>query len=76
MPMLSKQILFLAVTLGGAAACASPNNVAYVSDERRIWVVRQAPGSDAEVYRCADGATPEQPPKPVCIRAPLARTPE
>ena len=74
-----QKFVFLSVALSMLAAvtaCATPNNVAYVSDERRVWVVRQAAGSDADVYRCADGSSPEQPPKPVCIRAPMAKSPD
>ena len=69
-------VLLAMLSLADLAACSPPQNVVHMSDERRIWVVRQAAGRDAEVYRCADGATPEQPPKPVCIRSPLVQAPE
>ncbi len=44
------------------------------SDEPRIWVVREVHTSNqiiGEVYRCADGAAVDQPPKPVCVKAPM-----
>ena len=44
------------------------------SDEPRVWVVRSTHNKDqtiAEVYRCADGAAENQPPKPVCVKAPM-----
>jgi hypothetical protein len=42
------------------------------SDEPRIWVVKTTTTKEQqidEVYRCADGAEGNQPPKPVCVRA-------
>jgi hypothetical protein len=45
------------------------------SDEPRVWVVRVIHKKDqtvSEVYRCADGAEPNQPPRPVCVKAPMA----
>jgi hypothetical protein len=58
----------LGLSLGG---CATPRDAAMISEERRIWVVRRALNKDTEVYRCADGGGPEEPPKPVCVRAPM-----
>lgn len=61
--------LFVLGSLG--LACAEPKYVLNLSEERRIWVVRGQQGQDAAVFRCADGSGPDQPPKPVCIRASL-----
>ncbi len=49
----------------GASGCAHPVGGLIASDERRIWVVRDG----EQVYRCADGAAPEAPPRPVCVRS-------
>ncbi len=38
------------------------------SENRRIWVVVD----DGKVFRCADAHDGDQPPRPVCVRAPLA----
>ncbi len=58
------------------AGCAVPESRTasgmVASDEPRIWVVKTIvtpQQSIAEVYRCADGAEANQPPKPVCIKA-------
>lgn len=48
-----------------ASGCAHPVGGLIASDERRIWVVRDAEA----VYRCADGSAPEAPPRPVCVRS-------
>jgi len=45
--------------------CAHPIGGLIASDERRIWVVRDG----EQVYRCADGAAPEAPPRPICVRS-------
>jgi hypothetical protein len=66
-------LLVLAPALG---ACAEPKYVLNLSEERRIWVVRGSQGKDAAVFRCADGSGPDQPPKPVCIRAALVDAPQ
>jgi hypothetical protein len=55
-----------AFAMSFASGCIKPAGGLYSSDESRIWVVR-----GDEVFRCADGAAPEQPPKPVCVRAPM-----
>lgn len=70
-------LLAVTLTLGALAACAPPDpkDVWQLSEERRIWVVRRQREKDTTVYRCADGAGPDQPPKPVCIRAPFAEEP-
>ena len=67
-------LITLTLALGSLAACAPPDpkDVTQLSEERRIWVVRKQREKDTTVYRCADGAGPDQPPKPVCIRAPFA----
>lgn len=63
----------LGVIAGTLGACnPDPKDVTHLSEERRIWVVRKQQQHDTTVYRCADGAGPDQPPKPVCIRAPFA----
>jgi hypothetical protein len=65
-----------AVAAGTLGACnPEPKDVTHLSEERRIWVVRRQQTKDTTVYRCADGAGPDQPPKPVCIRAPFAEQP-
>jgi len=72
---------FLAIFLLGYVAlstgCSSTQvNGVFSTDEKRIWVVRITDEKHADVFRCADGAPPEQPPKPVCIRAPFVDSPE
>ena len=63
-------------TFASLAGCnQQPRDASAISEERRVWVVRRAVNKDIEVYRCADGAGPDQPPKPVCIRAPMKREP-
>jgi hypothetical protein len=75
--MLSLSRIVLAVgLLASFAGCNTPpKDVTQLSEERRIWIVRRSMGNDTTVYRCADGAGPDQPPKPVCIRAPLVDQP-
>lgn len=64
-------ILLLLTTLA-CVACQQPaRDAGYLSEERRVWVVRRAMNKDTEVYRCADGAGPDQPPKPICVKAVL-----
>jgi hypothetical protein len=63
-------------SLASALGCIQPKGVLYLSEERRVWVVRSAPNADAQVYRCADGAGVEQPPRPVCVRAALVDQPQ
>ena len=64
------------LSLTSLTGCPSdPKDVTQLSEERRIWVVRRQKEHDTTVYRCADGAGPDQPPKPVCVRAPFADTP-
>ena len=64
-----KRLLLVLCTAPLLASCAAP--IFYVgpseadSDQRRIWIYQ-----DGELYRCADGASETQPPKPVCVRAP------
>ncbi|MBK6534357.1 MAG: hypothetical protein IPF99_33755 [Deltaproteobacteria bacterium] len=53
------------------SGCANTINGVITSDERRIWVVR----NQSEVFRCADGSGEGEPPRPVCVRAPLVSTP-
>ena len=37
-------------------------------ENRRVWVVVD----DGKVFRCADAHDADQPPRPVCVRAPLS----
>ena len=37
------------------------------SEERRIWIVRDK----TEIYRCADTAPDNEPPRPMCVRVPF-----
>lgn len=37
-------------------------------EHRRIWVVVD----DGKIFRCADAHDADQPPRPVCVRAPLS----
>lgn len=68
-------LLLLTIPLG---ACSVPEsrtaNGVVASDEPRIWVVRSTHTKEqiiSEVFRCADGAEADQPPKPVCVKAPM-----
>ena len=67
--------LSVAATLGGCNVPESRTAGGVVaSDEPRIWVVREVhTGTQVigEVYRCADGAAADQPPRPVCVKAPM-----
>lgn len=69
-------LLALSVFVPVLGCASQPKHVLSLSEERRIWVVRTSQDKDAAVYRCADGSGPDQPPKPVCIRAPLVDAPE
>lgn len=60
-----KRLALLAALAASLGACATTAQGIITSDERRIWVVRNG----NEMYRCADGATENDPPRPVCIRA-------
>jgi hypothetical protein len=51
-----------------AASACSPAVGMVASTEKRVWMVK-----GEEVYRCADGAQQDQPPKPICVRAPLVK---
>lgn len=66
-----KSVIFVALASLLLNACASNISGVITSDERRIWVVRD----HVEVFRCADGAGEGEPPRPVCVRAPLVSTP-
>ncbi len=76
--MTKKIALLVAFSAGLFAACAPPESRTaggiIASDEPRIWVVREVHTTNqviGEVYRCADGAAADQPPKPVCVKAPM-----
>jgi hypothetical protein len=48
------------------------------SEDPRVWVVRQRLFENqtiSEVFRCADGAKENAPPKPVCVKAPMVDAP-
>lgn len=70
-----RDCLILALFLGGCSLPESRTAEGVVaSDEPRVWVVRSIHNEKqiiAEVYRCADGAAENQPPKPVCVKAPM-----
>jgi hypothetical protein len=69
-------VILAFAALASLAACQEPpRDASAISEERRVWVVRRAMRKDTEVYRCADGAGPDQPPKPVCVRAPMKHEP-
>jgi len=76
---MNKICLAFAATLTGVlTGCQQPESRTaagvVASDEPRIWVVREVnTGTQVigEVYRCADGAPADQPPKPVCVKAPM-----
>ena len=69
---------FVILAASAAIGCTKTTSVnsLYSTDEKRIWIVRITNQQTAAVFRCADGAPPEQPPKPVCIRAPFVDSPE
>ena len=69
-------LLGLTLVLLGSGCSTTAVNGVFSTDEKRIWVVRVKDDKHADVFRCADGAAPEQPPKPVCIRAPFVDSPE
>lgn len=70
------KVFAVAILANLIAACApQPRDASAISEERRVWVVRRAINKDTEVYRCADGAGPDQPPRPICVRAPMKREP-
>jgi hypothetical protein len=63
-------------TMLGACGIPESRTAAGVvaSEEPRIWVVRTVSADGqviSEVYRCADGAAVDQPPMPVCVKAPM-----
>ncbi len=76
--MMSPRFLLSLLLISLAAGCAAPARVGGVvtSEERRIWVIRAQKDGNEEVFRCADGAEPGKPPKPVCVRAPMVDTPQ
>lgn len=57
---MKRMMPLIALLLVGAC---SPLTGIVTSDERRVWVTR---GSD--LYRCADAALADEPPRPVCMR--------
>jgi hypothetical protein len=65
----------IAICLAAAAiaGCSHFGGVV-TSNETRIWVLKTGGGID-EVYRCADGAAQDQPPRPVCVRAAVVGEP-
>lgn len=55
-----------------AAGCGSTVQGVLTSDKERIWVIVDL----GQVYRCADSTQGSQPPRPVCVRAPMASASE
>lgn len=78
MRTLSLPLLGSLLVAAFASGCAAPARIAGVttSEERRIWLVRLTKDGNDEVYRCADGAEPGKPPRPVCVRAPMVESPQ
>ena len=75
-----RYVLF--VLLVALSSCGIPESRTaqgiVASDEPRVWVVRASHNQNqviSEVYRCADGAAANQPPKPVCVKAPMVDQP-
>ena len=75
-----KAIIIACCLTATLSACSLPESRTaagvVASDEPRIWVVRtvSADGQTiSEVYRCADGAAADQPPMPVCVKAPMGQ---
>ncbi len=73
-----KRIAFVSLVVLWSVGCTPPPSRTaggvVASDEPRIWVVREVHTANqvvGEVYRCADGAAADQPPKPVCVKAPM-----
>jgi hypothetical protein len=66
-------LLALMMVGGLLAGCGSVHSleVRDKSDDRAIWIVKD----QTEVYRCKDGSQPEDPPRPVCVRAPMVEHP-
>ena len=56
-------VLFVVFAIVGTG-CVTPVNGVLTSDERWIWLIR----GGSEVYRCADGAAPDAPPRPMCVK--------
>jgi hypothetical protein len=70
--------LIALTAFGVLPACTVPEsrtaNGVITSDEPRIWVVRAIHTNNQvidEVFRCADGSPADQPPKPLCVKAPM-----
>jgi len=67
-----KALRSIAISLAAVAALSACAHSGYYNigqpgasdDQRRIWVVHEG-----ELYRCADGTSGNEPPKPLCIRA-------
>ena len=66
----------LAALLGFLAAftsgCSHTLSGIPTTVQRRIWVVVDA----EKIFRCADANDVDQPPRPVCVRAPLTSSGE
>lgn len=79
---LALSVCFAALAVA-SSACVPPQQSRVTgglvaSEEPRIWVVRDRVYEKkvvSEVYRCADGASANAPPKPVCVRAPMVDNP-
>jgi hypothetical protein len=72
------KVTFALLAMLALAGCTIPESRTaegvVASDEPRVWVVRASHVKGqtiADVYRCADGAEANQPPKPVCVKAPM-----
>lgn len=63
-----KLIVFLGWMSLLTAGCGHFVEGVLTSETRRIWVVVDR----GKVFRCADAYDGDQPPRPVCVRAPLA----
>lgn len=57
----------LSVTIAG---CGHAVKGVPTSESRRMWIVVD----DGKVFRCADAHDGDQPPRPVCVRAPLSNS--
>lgn len=60
--------IVLAVSSLSLSGCNREVRGVITSDERRIWVLQRAGGTDI-ILRCGDVASPDGPPRPICVRA-------
>ncbi len=79
LPMSIAMRILVGLSFVGLGACVKPPESRgasglVASEDPRVWVVRQRLFENqtiSEVFRCADGAKENAPPKPVCVKAPM-----